>query len=446
MESNNHITVEVTEIRSPNSFWVLPLHEKRSYTEQMLNLRRDMRRHYEKRHSTDHFHENVEYRLGDIVAVKYVKSSKVWERAKIESISEAGFTEPRFVEVFLIDRGKRTQISDIASNVRPILNSNWLHIEAKAKELILAGLTPISKDFNYLELKMKNIVSTKWSELAYLMVKDFLKLSEGTYVQVKGKENIDEKKILKRIYGHLKLNMNIGEPGKIQQLINKYSEKKVYLKKYFNQANIELISVSQLLIKGRFCIETNEEYSICSENGEMLGDESTAADIHVNKENSNRSSEVFKHVHKEEKTTSEREQQPIQSRAYGSSAERLLRWPILETTDDYNISSNKTDMKFATSAAHTSSAERLMRWPLDESTPEKINIDPSSNIHCKTNESSAYHTAEDSSLKHDQSLIVAGNFIKQCKYDLLQTLQLSDCCVSLTLHTNLRLIKRVIVL
>ena len=81
-----------------------------------------MKQHYENPYSRNHFDDNVVYRKGDIVAVKYVRTSKLWERAKIESISEPGFGEPRHVEVLLIDKGKKATILKVISLTKEIWN------------------------------------------------------------------------------------------------------------------------------------------------------------------------------------------------------------------------------------------------------------------------------------------------------------------------------------
>ena len=422
MGKPNHITVEVAEIRGPNHFWVVPHDEGKEYTKQMINLRKEMRIHYESQFSADH-DDTIEYRKNDIVAVKLKRSSKLWERAKIENISEAGFGEPRFVEVFLLDRGKRLKIIDISSNLRPILNSSWLHIEAQAKELVLAGLTPISKDFNYLELKMKSIVSTKWSELAYLLVKDFLEISEDIYVEVKAREDIDEKKMLKRIYGHMILNLDIDKPEKLQQLIDKYANKKVHLKKYFQLTDIELVSVRQLLLKGRFCIERNDEQMLHrltvnnqAENGNIIRKM-------VSKEKTKSLTiEGIKNVNESQIIRFNTELNPTESSTY-SSTERLLRWPQLEKFNENGIPSKLTYEKRAeTSAAYTSSTERLMKWPLGEqSLQEKQNNLLCTSQNDDTNGSGSYQTAEESISIHEQSSIVAGNLTFECKYDMRQT-------------------------
>ena len=417
MRTNDHIAVEVTEIRGPNHFWVVPLHEERCYAKQMIKLRKEMKQHFENPYSRNHLDENVVYRKGDIVAVKYINTSKLWERAKIENISEPGFGDSRYVEVFLIDRGKKAKILDIASNVRPILNSTWLHIEAQAKELFLAGLMPISKDFNYLELKMKSIISTKWSELANLLIKDLIALTDEIYIQITTKEDIDEKKILKRLCGYMKLNMNIGDPVKLQQLIDKYASKKVYLKKYFNQANIELVSVHQLLIKGRFCIQQNEENIAFGQTGDNINKlESMEVRGSDKRVVNSRLSEILQLVDEKENTKSALIQQPHVSAAHGSSTERLMRWPQLENSNEYGSSNNLEPKTEEVSTPYSSSVDRLLLWPLGEGNPEPKTIQSlSASPNSDTNQSSSYHTAEGSGLKHDQSLIIAGNLIHQCK-------------------------------
>ena len=421
MEKRNHISVEVAEIRGPNHFWVVPHDEGKEYTKQMINLRKEMRLHYESQYSAD-YDDTIKYRKSDIVAVKLKRSSKLWERATIEHISEAGFGEPRFVEVFLLDKGKRLKITDISSNLRPILNSSWLHIEAQAKELVLTGLTPISKDFNYLELKMKSIVSTKWSELAYLLVRDFLEISEDIYVEVKGKENIDEKKMLKRIYGHMKLNLDIDKPEKLQQLIDKYANKKVHLKKYFQQTDIELVSVRQLLLRGRFCIELNDEQMLHRLTVENQTENGYVNRKMVSKEKNNSLTiEEIRNVTESQMIRIHTEPEPTGSCTY-SSTERLLRWPQLEKCNENGVPSNITYEKRAeTSAAYTSSNERLMKWPLGEQKPqEKQNNFLSTSQNDDTNGSGSYQTAEESTPKLEQSLIVAGNLSFQCKYNMGQ--------------------------
>ena len=419
METHNHISVEVAEIRGPNHFWVVPHDEGKEYTKQMINLRKEMRLHYESQYPAD-YDDTIEYRKGDIVAVKLKRSSKLWERAKIENISEVGFGEPRFVEVFLLDRGKRSKITDISSNLRPILNSSWLHIEAQAKELVLAGLTPISKDFNYLELKMKSIVSTKWSELAYLLVKDFLEISEDIYVEVKAKENIDEKKMMKRIYGHMKLNLDIDKPEKLQQLIDKYANKKVHLKKFFQQTNIELVSVRQLLLKGRFCIEQNGEHMLLRLTVDNQTENGNINRKTTSKEKTNSSTiEGIINVKENQMIRSDTDLKPNRSSTY-SSTERLLKWPQLEKCNENSVPSITYDKRAETSAAYTSSTERLMKWPLGEQNPQKKQNNLSTSQTDDTNESGSYQTAEESIPKHEQSLIVAGNLNFECKYNIEQ--------------------------
>ena len=367
MDCQNPVTVEVTQICGPNHFWILPHNVD---VEKRIWLRRAMTNHFKRENRMEDF-ERLVYRKGDIVAVLW---EEMWERGKVESISEQGFGEHQYADVFLIDKGIKVSVGDIPSNIRPILNTSLLRIEAQAKEFFLIGLTPVSKDFDYLESKMKNITALKWSELSQLLITDLLRLCEGIYIHVSHKEDNDNH-MFKRLYGNMFLNMNIGQPSKITRLIEKYAAKKIYYKKFFVQNDPEMISVSQILIKGRFCIE------------------------HLNKNTKKSESD-------KENQIQEKRVQYVKKENALSSSDRLAYRPSEEVCEKKCTEKNKS-MK---SRPHIASVQRLLQWPLQEDIYEEQPIPPViHSMHDDTNESSLFITAEGSSLKADDSIVVAGN-------------------------------------
>ena len=391
MDCQNHVPVEVTQICGPNHFWVVPLKEEKNDVEKRIWLRREMRHHFQRENTMEDLEdlERMVYRKGDFVAVLW---EEMWERARFESVSEQGFGgEHQYVDVFLIDKGKKVKVSDIPSNVRPILNNNLLHIEAQAKEFFLIGLTPISKDFDYLESKMKNIVTAKWSELSQVLVQDLLRLCEGINIQVSHKEDMNDSRIFKRLYGKMFLNMNIGQPSRITRLIEKYADKKIYYKKYFIQNDPEMISVTQMLIKGRFCIDQRNE--------------------NLKKSESDKENQV-----------QEKKKPNVKNENVFSSNYRLAYGPSEEIRERKLTEQNKS----LVSTPYTSSVQRLMQWPLQEDVREEKKPLPPvlDSQNDDTNESSLFITAEGSSLNPDQSIIVAGNEPSLGKHDITNILSL----------------------
>ena len=430
MENKNFLQVEVTDICGPNHFWVVPLKEEKSYMKEVICLHAEMQKKFRDDNLTDNFEdlEDIEYRKDDIVAVRIVERSMVWERARIESLSERGFGEPQYVDVFLIDKGKSIRVKDITSNVRPILNSSWLHIEARAKEFVLLGLTPISKEFDYLDAKMKNVLTSKWCELSQLLIQDMIKLCEEVYISVNTKGDSNGSNIMKKFCGQMFLNMNLDKPTQILKMIERYSEKNVFLKKYFNLLNPEMISVNKLLLKGGFCIDQGPQNI-------TKGEPEKVKHILGDKNRRNRQIEVDLHQKIEildrkrienSYMTKKTEPPKVQtSTTCTSSVERLMRWPLDEVNHVEQITSNSTSchlennymadktehQKVQTSTTCTSSVERLMRWPLDEVSHEEKITSNSTSCHLKntSNQSSSFHTAEQGSLNLDNSLVIAGN-------------------------------------
>ena len=350
-------------------------------------------------------YEDTEYRKGDIVAVK-IEKAEMWERGKIENVSEEGY--PLQIDVLLIDQGNYVKVLN-ASNIRPILNPNWLHVEARVKEFILIGLSAISKDMDYLGSRMKTVFSPKWSELSHSFIQDMLKLSQSVFIDAEPGAELDDKNLLRKVYGYMFLNFNIQHYIKLDNVLKRYSEKKIVLSKYFKQTNPERVSVHELLIRGRFC-KRQDSY---------------------------------------QKTDPINENKLVSSTPIACN-ERLVRWPLGETkseeAEDFTSSNDNwgPEQRLSTSPS-TSTAERLMRWPLEEEIFSKelnsegvedftssLNENPFSeemqrkkmkeNFNTKnprtdkifvqkslSNFSSLYYTAEDNGSNSDKSSILAGN-------------------------------------
>ena len=381
MDGQHNVPVEVTQICGPNHFWVVPLKEEKRDVEKRIWLRKEMRHHFQRENTPKDLEEleTVVYHKNDYVAVFF---EEMWERARFECVSEQGFGEHQYADVFLLDKGKKVKVWDIPSNLRPILNASLLQIEAHAKEFFLIGLTPISKDFDYLESKMKNVVTAKWSELSQILIWDLLRLCEGINIQVSYEGEMSDKHIFKQFYGQMFLNMNIDQPAKITRLIEKYAEKKINYKNYFFHNDPEKINVAQMLIRGRFCIDRRNENVRKSESDK----ENEVQEKKLNLKKGNAFCSNVKKDHGPSKEISER------------------KWTEKN--------------KYLTSTPNISSVQRLLQWPLQEdSHEEKKPLPPVLNSqNDDTDQSSLFITANDSSLNVDDSIIVAGNQPSLGKY------------------------------
>ena len=399
--------VEVVGICQPDHFRVILFRPDKEYMRKFCRLRREMQIYFKDKSSLENRedYENTEYRKGDIVAVK-IEKVEMWERGKIENVSEEGY--PTQIDVFLIDQGNYVKVLN-TSNIRHILNPNWLHVEARVKEFILIGLSAISKDMDYLTSRMKTVFSSKWSELSHNFMQDMLKLSQSVFIDAEPSAEMDDKNLLRKSYGYMFLNFNIQEYMKLDDVLKRYSEKKILLSKYFKRTNPERVSVHELLIRGRFC-KRQDSY---------------------------------------QKTEEVNEKKLVSSTPIAFN-ERLIRWPLGETkseeAEDFTSSNENWGPgdRLSTSPG-TSIAERLMRWPLEEEIFSKdlnsegvedftssLNENPFSQEmqrpkkkeslvtkHPRTdkvfvqkslsNFSSLYYTAEDNGSNSDKSSILAGN-------------------------------------
>ena len=399
--------VEVVGICQPDHFRVILFRPDKQYMRKFCRLRREMQIYFKDKSLLENRedYENTEYRKGDIVAVK-IEKVKMWERGKIENVSEEGY--PLQIDVLLIDQGNYVKVLN-TSNIRPILNPNWLHVEARVKEFILIGLSAVSKDMDYLTSRMKTVFSPKWSELSHSFMQDMLKLSQSIFIAAEPDAEMDDKNILRKFYGYMFLNFNIQEYKKLDNVLKRYSEKKIVLSKYFKQTNPERVSVHELLIRGRFC-KRQDNY---------------------------------------QKTEQINEKKLVCSTPIACN-ERLIRWPLGETkseeAEDFTSSNENwgPEERLITSPS-TSTAERLMRWPLEEEIFSKeLNSEGVEDFTSSSNEnplsqemhrpkkkesldikhprtdkvvvqksvsnfSSLYYTAEDNGSNSDKSSILAGN-------------------------------------
>ena len=108
-------------------------------------------------------------------------------------------------------------------------------MEARVKEFILIGLSPVSKDMDYLGSRMKTVFSHKWSELSHSFIQDMLKLSQSVFIEAEPGAELDDKNLLRKVYGYMFLNFNIQDYIKLDNVLKRYSEKKIQLSKYFKQ-------------------------------------------------------------------------------------------------------------------------------------------------------------------------------------------------------------------
>ena len=399
--------VEVVGICQPDHFRVILFRPDKQYMRKFCRLRREMQIYFKDKSLLENRedYENTEYRKGDIVAVK-IEKVEMWERGKIENVSEEGY--PLQIDVLLIDQGNYVKVLN-TSNIRPILNPNWLHVEARVKEFILIGLSAVSKDMDYLTSRMKTVFSPKWSELSHSFMQDMLKLSQSIFIAAEPDAEMDDKNILRKFYGYMFLNFNIQEYKKLDNVLKRYSEKKIVLSKYFKQTNPERVSVHELLIRGRFC-KRQDNY---------------------------------------QKTEQINEKKLVCSTPIACN-ERLIRWPLGETkseeAEDFTSSNENwgPEERLGTSPS-TPTAERLMRWPLEEEMFSKeLNSEGVEDFTSSLNEnsfnqemhrpkkkesldikhprtdkvvvqksvsnfSSLYYTAEDNGSNSDKSSILAGN-------------------------------------
>ena len=399
--------VEVVGICQPDHFRVILFRPDKQYMRKFCRLRREMQIYFKDKNLLENRedYENTEYRKGDIVAVK-IEKVEMWERGKIENVSEEGY--PLQIDVLLIDQGNYVKVLN-TSNIRPILNPNWLHVEARVKEFILIGLSAVSKDMDYLTSRMKTVFSPKWSELSHSFMQDMLKLSQSIFIAAEPDAEMDDKNILRKFYGYMFLNFNIQKYMKLDNVLKRYAEKKIVLSKYFKQTNPERVSVHELLIRGRFC-KRQDSY---------------------------------------QKTEQINEKKLVCSTPIACN-ERLIRWPLGETkseeAEDFTSSNENwgPGERLGTSPS-TPTAERLMRWPLEEEmfskelnsegvedfTSSLNEISFSQEMHrpkkkesldikhprtdkvvvqkSVSNFSSLYYTAEDNGSNSDKSSILAGN-------------------------------------
>ena len=399
--------VEVVGICQPDHFRVILFRPDKQYMRKFCRLRREMQIYFKDKNLLENRedYENTEYRKGDIVAVK-IEKVEMWERGKIENVSEEGY--PLQIDVLLIDQGNYVKVLN-TSNIRPILNPNWLHVEARVKEFILIGLSAVSKDMDYLTSRMKTVFSPKWSELSHSFMQDMLKLSQSIFIAAEPDAEMDDKNILRKFYGYMFLNFNIQKYMKLDNVLKRYAEKKIVLSKYFKQTNPERVSVHELLIRGRFC-KRQDNY---------------------------------------QKTEQINEKKLVCSTPIACN-ERLIRWPLGETkseeAEDFTSSNENwgPEERLGTSPS-TPTAERLMRWPLEEEMFSKeLNSEGVEDFTSSLNEnsfsqemhrpkkkesldikhprtdkvvvqksvsnfSSLYYTAEDNGSNSDKSSILAGN-------------------------------------
>lgn len=399
--------VEVVGICQPDHFRVILFRPDKQYMRKFCRLRREMQIYFKDNSLLENRedYENTEYRKGDIVAVK-IEKVEMWERGKIENVSEEGY--PLQIDVLLIDQGNYVKVLN-TSNIRPILNPNWLHVEARVKEFILIGLSAVSKDMDYLTSRMKTVFSPKWSELSHSFMQDMLKLSQSIFIAAEPDAEMDDKNILRKFYGYMFLNFNIQKYMKLDNVLKRYAEKKIVLSKYFKQTNPERVSVHELLIRGRFC-KRQDNY---------------------------------------QKTEQINEKKLVCSTPIACN-ERLIRWPLGETkseeAEDFTSSNENwgPEERLGTSPS-TPTAERLMRWPLEEEMFSKeLNSEGVEDFTSSLNEnsfsqemhrpkkkesldikhprtdkvfvqktlsnfSSLYYTAEDNGSNSDKSSILAGN-------------------------------------
>ena len=399
--------VEVVGICQPDHFRVILFRPDKQYMRKFCRLRREMQIYFKDKSLLENRedYESTEYRKGDIVAVK-IEKVEMWERGKIENVSEEGY--PLQIDVLLIDQGNYVKVLN-TSNIRPILNPNWLHVEARVKEFILIGLSAVSKDMDYLTSRMKTVFSPKWSELSHSFMQDMLKLSQSIFIAAEPDAEMDDKNILRKFYGYMFLNFNIQKYMKLDNVLKRYAEKKIVLSKYFKQTNPERVSVHELLIRGRFC-KRQDNY---------------------------------------QKTEQINEKKLVCSTPIACN-ERLIRWPLGETkseeAEDFTSSNENwgPEERLGTSPS-TPTAERLMRWPLEEEmfskelnsegvedfTSSLNEISFSQEMHrpkkkesldikhprtdkvvvqkSVSNFSSLYYTAEDNGSNSDKSSILAGN-------------------------------------
>ena len=399
--------VEVVGICQPDHFRVILFRPDKQYMRKFCRLRREMQIYFKDKNLLENRedYENTEYRKGDIVAVK-IEKVEMWERGKIENVSEEGY--PLQIDVLLIDQGNYVKVLN-TSNIRPILNPNWLHVEARVKEFILIGLSAVSKDMDYLTSRMKTVFSPKWSELSHSFMQDMLKLSQSIFIAAEPDAEMDDKNILRKFYGYMFLNFNIQKYMKLDNVLKRYAEKKIVLSKYFKQTNPERVSVHELLIRGRFC-KRQDSY---------------------------------------QKTEQINEKKLVCSTPIACN-ERLIRWPLGETkseeAEDFTSSNENwgPEERLGTSPS-TPTAERLMRWPLEEEMFSKeLNSEGVEDFTSSLNEnsfsqemhrpkkkesldikhprtdkvvvqksvsnfSSLYYTAEDNGSNSDKSSILAGN-------------------------------------
>ena len=407
MAFQNLSQVEVVGFCQPDHFRVILFRPDKQYMRKFCRLRREMQIYFKDKSLLENIedYENTEYRKGDIVAVK-IEKVEMWERGKIENVSEEGY--PLQIDVFLIDQGNYVKVLN-TSNIRHILNPNWLHVEARVKEFILIGLSAVSKDMDYLTSRMKTVFSPKWSELSHSFMQDMLKLSQSIFIAAEPDAEMDDKNILRKFYGYMFLNFNIQKYMKLDNVLKRYAEKKIVLSKYFKQTNPERVSVHELLIRGRFC-KRQDNY---------------------------------------QKTEQINEKKLVCSTPIACN-ERLIRWPLGETkseeAEDFTSSNENwgPEERLGTSPS-TPTAERLMRWPLEEEmfskelnsegvedfTSSLNEISFSQEMHrpkkkesldikhprtdkvvvqkSVSNFSSLYYTAEDNGSNSDKSSILAGN-------------------------------------
>ena len=399
--------VEVVGICQPDHFRVILFRPDKQYMRKFCRLRREMQIYFKDNSLLENRedYENTEYRKGDIVAVK-IEKVEMWERGKIENVSEEGY--PLQIDVLLIDQGNYVKVLN-TSNIRPILNPNWLHVEARVKEFILIGLSAVSKDMDYLTSRMKTVFSPKWSELSHSFMQDMLKLSQSIFIAAEPDAEMDDKNILRKFYGYMFLNFNIQKYMKLDNVLKRYAEKKIVLSKYFKQTNPERVSVHELLIRGRFCKrqdsyqkteQINEKKLVCS------------TPIACNERLIRWPLGETKSEEAEDFTSSNENWGPGERLGTSPStptAERLMRWPLEE--EMFSKELNSEGVEDFTSSLNENSFSQEMHRPkkkesLDIKHPRTDKVVVQKSV---SNFSSLYYTAEDNGSNSDKSSILAGN-------------------------------------
>jgi len=252
--------VKIASVKGPNHFWVLPKETPPDELKVRIEIESQMTSLFFQDTSWN-YNEDVEYELkqhlkiGRIVAVKDDKQ-KTWKRAQVKDVNEIGFEKETIVDVFLIDEAKERRIADISNNIKLIKDRNWLLPVARAREVVLNGLAPVAKQFDFDGSERHGVRLPKWSDVSMILVNELLSSTSNVYVNFikASSKNSSTRRLVKRYYGELIINMDLPLEN-VNYLTTKLSDKIRKIKKYMKECvdSSNFLSINKLFLRCRFC-------------------------------------------------------------------------------------------------------------------------------------------------------------------------------------------------